>query len=274
MKTDETIGLGKDLIETINNPKLGAITLDEMDSIKLMNRIDSKFVTETTALKALLEKAADRGYRILENLGDRITPYKSLYFDTEDLEMYIKHENKKLVRQKVRTRMYINSGVTFLEIKRKNNKGRTKKKRMEVPKTDYYGFSSNVTACDFLADKSWYKAFMLSPALETIFKRITLVNKAKTERVTIDMNLTFVNSRTGKQDDIGNAVIIELKQDGRAQSDLKKILWELRIHPLRVSKYCIGTALTDPNIKKGRFKAKIRAIDKIRAKALLKNQTK
>ena len=41
------------------------------------------------------------------------------------------------------------------------------------------------------------------------------------------------------------------------------IMQQLRIKPLKVSKYCIGTALTTPEVKKNRFKAKIRMIEKI-----------
>jgi len=41
------------------------------------------------------------------------------------------------------------------------------------------------------------------------------------------------------------------------------IMLSQRLHPLKISKYCIGTALTTPGIKKNRFKAKIRKIEKI-----------
>jgi len=34
-------------------------------------------------------------------------------------------------------------------------------------------------------------------------------------------------------------------------------------HPFKISKYCIGTALTSPNLKRNRFKAKIRKIEKM-----------
>ena len=57
-------------------------------------------------------------------------------------------------------------------------------------------------------------------------------------------------------------MIIELKQDGRAESQMKGILLDLRIKPVRVSKYCIAVTLTDPQAKSGRFKGKVRRIEK------------
>ena len=100
------------------------ISLGEMDSIRLMNRIDTKYLTTTSVLVRLLEDAAARGYRALETDGTRLCPYDTLYYDTPELQMFLDHHNRRLVRQKVRTRTYVGSGQTFLEIKRKNNHGR------------------------------------------------------------------------------------------------------------------------------------------------------
>ena len=58
-------------------------------------------------------------------------------------------------------------------------------------------------------------------------------------------------------------VIVELKRDGNASSPMIGIMQTLRIHPLKISKYCIGTALTTPHLKHNRFKAKIRRIEKL-----------
>ena len=44
---------------------------------------------------------------------------------------------------------------------------------------------------------------------------------------------------------------------------MKRILLSLRVKPVRISKYCIGTTLTDPDAKSNRFKVKIRTIRKI-----------
>ena len=62
---------------------------------------------------------------------------------------------------------------------------------------------------------------------------------------------------------LGGLAIIELKQDTTAPSPMKEILARLRIKPFKISKYCIGEALTNPHVKRNRFKAKLRAIDKM-----------
>lgn len=242
--------------------RMGTIRLDEMDSIRLMNRIDSKYLTNEQVLQRVLEMAADHGYRALEVEGSTISPYDSMYYDTDGLKMFQDHHNRRLVRQKVRTRVYAASGLTFLEIKRKNNKGRTSKKRMAIPQGDFMDFRGNPEAAAFLTEKSAYTADILKPRMETLFRRITLVNKAKTERLTIDTSLRFVNHDTGLEADLGPAVIIELKQDGRAYSEMKNILLECRVKPVRISKYCIGTTLTNPGAKSNRFKPKRRIIEK------------
>ena len=44
---------------------------------------------------------------------------------------------------------------------------------------------------------------------------------------------------------------------------MKGLLLHRRIHPLRVSKYCLAVTLTDPSVIPGRFKLKVRAIEKL-----------
>ena len=242
---------------------LPPVTLEEMDGVKLLNRIDTKYLTEEATLVKVLADAAAAGYRALVAEGEKISPYNSIYFDTPELRMFLDHHNRRLVRQKVRTRVYVNSGETFLEIKRKNNHGRTKKKRTRIPLDELKGFGADEAASAYLSKHSAYTAEMLSPVLSTAFNRITLVNPAMTERLTIDTQLFFENYRTGLRTNLRDAVIIELKQDGHAESQMKGILLKNRVKPARISKYCIAETLTDPSVKHNRFKVKVRAIEKI-----------
>lgn len=239
------------------------ITLERMDSIRLMNRIDTKFVTDTLMLKSILEDALNHGYMIFESEGERIHAYDSIYFDTSNLQMFAEHRRRKLVRQKIRTRVYLGSGLCFLEVKKKNNHSRTRKKRMEIPLADFQDFRNDLEACLWLSSHSDYSGDEVSPAVETSFRRITLANRGLTERLTIDTSVAFRNLRTGATADLGTAVIIELKQDGRTHSEMKDILLKHRVKPFRISKYCIGVSLTDSSAQVGRFKEKIRSIDKL-----------
>ena len=244
------------------------ISLTEMESVKLMNRIDTKYAVSIGMLPSILN-AAKEDYYVQDIDGKRIATYDTLYYDTDTLDMYIRHHDRQLVRQKIRVRQYVDSKLTFLEIKRKNNKGRTKKKRIAVPGFDIHADTLGQSKRelwsveDFIAAKSHYTWSDISPHLRTRFERITLVNKGKTERLTIDMNLVWDNVVTREKKSFDNLVIIELKRDGNVSSPMNKIMQDLRIHPFKISKYCIGTALTTPEIKKNRFKDKIRKIEKL-----------
>ena len=163
----------------------------------------------------------------------------------------------------------MDSRLTFLEIKRKNNKGRTKKKRIALPDStfngDTFGQSKREvwSVADFVAAKSRYNWQELTPRLRTTFHRITLVNKAKTERLTIDLDLVWENVQTKQSKTFPELVIIELKRDGNAPSAMTHIMTGLHVHPFKISKYCIGAALTTPGLKRNRFKKKIRSIEKM-----------
>ena len=249
------------------------ISLAQMESVKLMNRIDTKFAVPMSVLPAILE-AAQADYFAQEIDGKRIATYDTMYYDTDSLDMYIRHHDRQLVRQKIRVRQYVDSHLTFLEIKRKNNKGRTNKKRIVVPGFDITADTPSVlkhkkkedeavTVESFIDSKSRYEWAEISPHLWTKFHRITLVNKAKTERLTIDMDLVWENVVSGEAKTYPELVIIELKRDGNVPSRMTDIMLANRIHPFKISKYCIGTALTTPGIKTNRFKKKIRLIEKM-----------
>ncbi len=238
-----------------------------MESVKLMNRIDTKYAIPVSLLPAFLEASMD-DYYVQQIDGKRIATYDTMYYDTNNLDMYIRHHDRQLARQKIRVRQYVDSDLTFLEIKRKNNKGRTKKKRIEVPgfgleaQTVGHG-KKDWTIEDFIAAKSRYRWENISPHLQTMFHRITLVNKGKTERLTIDFDLVWTNVVTGEEKTYPELVIIELKRDGNVPSHTTLVMHDLHVHPFKISKYCIGTALTTPHLKKNRFKAKIRKIEKL-----------
>ena len=242
--------------------KMDTITLDEMRSVKLMNRIDTKYVLSEEEVMTMLEHAAKEGYRV-QTIGEvRAARYNTIYFDTPERSMYLAHHNRQFTRQKIRTRTYVETGASFLEVKNKTNRGRTKKLRTEIESSELHNFSANNTAVEFIRERSWHSLASLSPALATRFVRITLVNPQLTERLTIDLKLEYEDLRSGKNSSIESMAIVELKQDGNTTSTMKRIMRDMRIQPLKVSKYCLGTSLTVANIKHNRFKLKLREIEK------------
>ena len=234
------------------------ISLEQMSSVKLMNRTDTKFVTTQKQLQQLLTMAL-KDYYIQEIDGERNPEYDTTYFDTRNFDMYCQHQYNHANRQKIRFRTYCISGLQFMEVKTKNNHGRTKKKRIEVKDMNVNESQKR----DFLSQTLHYSVDSLQPALNNHFRRITLVNKAKTERLTIDSQLSFHNLVNGAEKDMGNLVVIELKRDGRVPSPVLEMLRQLHIHPHGFSKYCMGSALTNPQLPCNRFKSKLIEIRKI-----------
>ena len=242
--------------------RMETITLEEMNSVKLMNRIDTKYVASETMVMRLLEETARCGYRAQVHCGVIAARYDTRYFDTESRDMYVVHHNRQLTRQKIRTRHYEDGSASYLEVKNKNNRGRTKKKRIEIPVEDLMGFAGNSEAVSFIEPLARYNIQSLTPAIATRFVRITIVNPELTERITLDLNLEFTDLRSGVVGKIDGMSIIEIKQDGNTRSKAKEILNSLRVKPMRISKYCLGTALTVEGIKRNRMIEKIRRIQK------------
>ncbi len=240
--------------------QMAPITLAEMSSVKLMNRIDTKFVTTMPQLLMLLDMARN-DYFVQDIDGQRNMLYDTTYFDTEGYDMYCQHQHGHAGRQKLRFRTYVSSNLQFMEIKTKNNRGRTKKKRIEVSDMDL----SDIQKRDFIANHLRFDVDRLSPHMHNYFHRVTLVNKAKTERLTIDTQLQFNNVVTNQHRDMGPLVIVELKRDGLVFSPVLEMLRQLRIHPHGFSKYCMGAAMTNASLPLNRFKQKLRDIEKILA---------
>jgi len=234
------------------------ITLAEMSSVKLMNRTDTKFVTTMPQLCRLLEMAHD-DYYAQEIDGERNMLYDTTYFDTSDFGMYREHQTGHTNRQKIRFRTYVSSHLQFMEIKTKNNHGRTKKKRIEVADMNLEDTEKRA----FIDSHLHFDVDTLIPHMHNYFHRVTLVNRAKTERLTIDTALEFNNLQTDTQRQMGDLVIIELKRDGLVFSPVLEMLRQLHIHPHGFSKYCMGAAMTNNELPINRFKQKLRDVERI-----------
>lgn len=231
------------------------ISLEEMQRVRLMNRTDTKFVTTVPQLVRLLEMMPGE-YLVQETGGLREMPYYTCYFDTPDLDMFAQHQRGRKARQKIRLRVYENSGTAFIEIKDKDNRGRTHKKRIPAE-----GFDEDVMPySDFIRRHSHYIPEILAPQVRNRFRRITLVNRLMTERLTIDTGLCFHNVSTGCDRSLDGLVIIELKRDGNTVSPVRRMLHGLHIHPAGFSKYCMGMALTDRQLRQNRLKPRLRMV--------------
>lgn len=233
-----------------------AISLEEMNEVALLNRFDSKYQLSVSKLYEVLEAITD-DYYILEIDGKRKHSYQTLYYDTGKDTLYTNHHNGKLNRMKIRKRAYMDSGLVFLEIKKKNNKSKTKKLRM-IAENKSASFSAK--ELHFLTENTDFN-FQLSNFTLPVkninsFERITLVNKDFSERCTIDTQLIFYSH--SKKLELGNIAVVELKQGSiNEKTPLCIALNNYRIKPSGFSKYCIGRAFLEPDLKRNLFKERL-----------------
>lgn len=245
------------LINTVN--KFAPISLDEMNSVALMKRTDTKYVINIKTLPAVLEELL-QSYRVLEIKERRIMNYSSLYLDTDDFKFYLDHHNGRVNRTKIRQRKYVDSDLTFLEIKKKNGKGETNKFRIKI---DDFQTELSDESKEFISEVT-EQDYNLQTSLWNSFNRITLVNLKDNERVTIDLNLTYTKNDREKK--YTNIVIVELKQSRFDRKSLVvKALKNIGHNPYSISKYCIGVVNLYQNLKYNTFKPKLLKINKISA---------
>ena len=237
--------------------KFTPVSLEEIDAVKLMSRIDRKYWFHLSCLPHILEQTLP-DYHILEIDGQRIMEYQTTYYDTADDSMYLKHHNRKMNRHKIRRRKYISTGTSFLEVKFKTNKKLTIKNRVEAS-FEKNGFVPSELS--FIQHQTAYPGQNLVPVLNNRFRRITLIHKDKLDRCTIDISPVFSNNN--KKIEIQNLGIFELKR-GRSlkSSPIVAILRQLKIRQRGMSKYCTGRALLEPGIKRNAFNPRLRFLEK------------
>ncbi|MCU0429877.1 MAG: polyphosphate polymerase domain-containing protein [Cytophagaceae bacterium] len=225
-----------------------------------MDRTDTKFLFHTRQLVPLLE-LLQPDYYLLEVNGARLSKYATLYYDTDDFRLFQRHQSKGLNRYKIRSRKYLESNITFLEVKFKNNKGRTKKERITTANIlDSLDGTAETQA--FIQKKTPFEARELLAKLWVYYSRMTLVSKDFKERLTIDLQLRF--DWNNQQADYGFVVIAELKQAKFMPSPFTKAAKQIGIRQGSLSKYCLGISSLHPEIKHNNFKPVLLSLNKLK----------
>ena len=247
-----------DMTRALSLNRYSPISLSTMADVALLNRTDTKYVLSTAALQQIMPQlAADYSSLVVD--GKRLSPYRTLYFDTNAFALYHRHHAGILDRYKVRSREYVDSKLAFLEVKHKTNKGRTIKSRMQTPELAAALFGEKI---DFLHNSYPHDAAELEPKLWVEYSRITLVSHHRKERVTIDLNLSY--AWNGQTIDLPHIAIVEVKEDGFSrQSDMGRQLRRHHLHPTGFSKYCVGISLIYPELKHNNFKSNLRIVEKL-----------
>jgi hypothetical protein len=233
------------------------ISLEAMDRVKLLDRIDTKYILHEDQLQECLA-AIEAQYSILVIDGKLLHSYETLYFDTPDFRLYQMHHNGKRNRYKLRCRKYVSSGISYFEVKSKTNTDRTVKARMQVgniPET----LTDQLYQYIFDHTPGAYHNYV--PSLRVFFDRITLVNNQANERLTIDLNLRYTSN--GSEKKIQKVAIVEVKQENHSISPFRELM-KMQRHPKNyMSKYCLGVMCLNKELKMNRFKQKMNVLNKL-----------
>lgn len=237
---------------------LAPVSLTEMDAVSLLNRTDSKYTLRGKDLLKIVPCLLEN-YSVLEINGTRIFSYENNYFDTPDLQFFRDHHNGYVNRIKVRSRRYVESDLCFFEIKQKEKVDRTNKHREPVPDMIYDIDDIRKNIIQEYTRKTLDEITLI---LKNNFNRITLVNNQFTERVTIDMNLHFIDNEHDIK--FKKIAIIEIKQSKNTQSSpLTTFLKYNHIREQSISKYIYGVITLIPNVKKNNFMPILKKINKL-----------
>jgi hypothetical protein len=233
-------------------------SLDEMNAIKLLNRQDTKYIFHERKLAGILKDLLPY-YKVLEIDDKRLMRYANLYYDTENCDFYSNHQRGKLNRTKIRIRKYVESDLSFIEIKKKTNKSRTVKNRIPMETGEHIHTPRIV---DFVNTNSPVLVEDLVDELQIDFNRITLAHKQLEDRCTLDLNLT--TRWNNESYTFEHLVIAELKQDRfKHASNFNLVLKKHKVYAESFSKYCFCFISLNKNLKKNNFKPKLQRLDKI-----------
>lgn len=186
------IAIGSEDPGTLALDRLDTVSLTELvEHAALMHRTDRKYFAPLTTVRALVDVLSD-SHRVLEIDGRWSTHYRTLYYDTENLDACRHHVQKRRRRWKVRSRLYVEDGLCRIEVKTKDNRGQTHKV-MGPSDPSRYGHLSGAEL-DFVAihlgaTHPEVDAGRMVQSAEVSYRRATLADLDSGTRVTIDWNL-------------------------------------------------------------------------------------
>jgi hypothetical protein len=241
------------------------ISLDALNAkAAMLERLDNKYVIRGGTLWQALPELVEI-FDVLEIEGRRAFTYDTCYFDCAERRSYHDHHQGRRQRLKVRMRRYVEAGLCYLEVKLKDKRGITVKKRLACDPAQFGTLDErcldHVESCvRSLYGRSFGRA--LEPVLEMSYRRITLVAREGGERMTIDTDVHFLGGLAARNphrtDD--EVFIVETKSaHGNGLADA--VLRRHHQHPTNgCSKYCVGMSVTGAVDRYNRFRPALRKL--------------
>jgi hypothetical protein len=235
------------------------IGLDELvDKAALLTRIDRKYVLPHARLEPVLHALAPHA-RVLDIDGAREFGYASTYYDDAALTSFHLAAHGRRRRFKVRTRTYVATGSSYVEVKTRGIRGTTVKQRLLLSASASPFDVLPAEAAAFVGaalDGFGVEVPALTPVLHTAYRRSTLLMPACGARVTVDSALAWSRA-DGAHLALPDLVVLETKSGPRA-SAADRLLWSLGLRPARISKYATGLAALDRSVRGNRWAPVVR----------------
>lgn len=227
----------------------------------MLERLDNKYVVSAAVLHSAAAELA-RHFDVLEIDGRQAFTYATCYFDDADRRCYFDHHQGRRRRVKVRIRSYLDAGLCFVEVKLKDKRGITVKKRLPYEPGRFGALDETALAYVRNAYHEQYREefpCQLSRAIDMRYVRMTLVAKEGGERMTIDSGLQFFSA--GSAHAISEDRFILETKSARGNGIADRILRALHQHPVKhCSKYCTGIAILNPGTKHNKFLPALRKL--------------
>jgi hypothetical protein len=222
-----------------------------------MRRFDRKyFVPAAIAADIVAELASS--HRVLRIGCRRATSYRSVYFDSHDLRCCRDHLQGRRLRWKVRQRLYVEDGLCRLEVKLAAARGGTEKHAVEIPRQAYGAVDDadrrRILQALRAGGVEEPRVGSLWPVLETVYRRVTLVDLDAGTRVTIDSDSSASAAMAAvpplRPDRVvvdPAFVIVETKGEQRV-APVDRLLYACGQRPISFSKYVTAAALLAPHV--------------------------
>ncbi len=229
---------------------------DVLAAAELQTRVDRKYFVPADLFARFAARLAPR---VLEIDGLRVFGYESVYFDTPRLASYRSHVQRRRRRYKIRTRTYTDSGLCLFEVKLEGHRGSTVKERVPHPAE----LRDRITreAAEHI-DATLRAAYAqqapagLRPVLTTRYRRATFTLPAEGARLTCDVALLCRDGAAAVRD-TGEHVLVESKS-GAGGSSADRLLRDLGVRPVSMSKYCVGVAALHPGVPSNPWRRTLR----------------
>ena len=234
--------------------------IDVEETAALDTRIDRKYLVDSATAQRLVEAMSPR-CQVLDIADQVVFDYRSEYFDTPTLDLYLDAARRRRRRYKVRTRLYAHMGTAYLEVKEKHLRGHTIKHRADHAVANLLTLDAGAKAfiTSVLGDRA--EIDTLVPTLTTTYERITLVDPGSATRFTIDRGVR-ADSQGGDHRALSGC-IVETKSP-LAPGPADRWLWQHRIRPERFSKYCTMLADMYPDLPRNKWHRTLQRAELVR----------